>query len=39
MNILTMGTVYQIAAVEHAESYPVYQHHEHEEHFHLDDKN
>lgn len=31
-----MGTVYQTEASEHAESYPVCQHHEHEERFHLD---
>lgn len=36
--VLTMGTVYQTEASEHAESYPVCQHHEHEERFHLDSK-
>lgn len=39
MNVLTMDIASQTAAVEHEEFYPVYQHHEHEEHFHLDDKN
>lgn len=33
-----MDTAYQTGAVAHAEFYPVCQHHEHEEHFHLDGK-